>query len=262
MAELEILYNPEEIERKSYEIIRAKLERSKFRNELEFELAVRVAHSTADIEIANSLFIHPEFLEASQKSLEMKLPIFVDVEMARAGIEKYAESLGVEVICAVSDPEVISRAKELGITRSAMAVRKILLQREIGLLVCGNSPTFLAEAIKLIEKKQKYDEKNSLNAGYELNRKDVAELDEITSGIQDEISRIKIPKAIIGVPVGFISAETVKNYLIENGDKIGVPFISNLSPKGGTAVAVSITLFIINLVRKKLNIKSGYGQHS
>lgn len=261
MAELEILYNPEEIERKSYEIIRAKLDRSRFRNELEFELAVRVAHSTADIEIANSLFIHPEFLEASQKSLEMKLPIFVDVEMARAGIEKYAESLGVEVICAVSDPEVISRAKELGITRSAMAVRKILSQREIGLFVCGNSPTFLAEAIKLIEKKQKYDEKisSSKNAGYELNPKDVAELDD---GIQDEISRIKIPKAIIGVPVGFISAETVKNYLIENGDKIGVPFISNLSPKGGTAVAVSITLFIINLVRKKLNIKSGYGQHS
>ena len=232
MAEFKIPYSPSEIERKSYELIRGKLNPSRFQGEAEFELAVRVAHSTADIDIANSLYIHPNFVKEAEKSVEEKLPIFVDVEMARAGIRGYAESLGIDVICAVSDPEVIKQAKELGITRSAMAVRKILSEREVGLLVCGNSPTFLAETIKMIEQSKEGKVK------------------------------MKPPKAIVGVPVGFISAEYVKNYLIKNAGKIGVPFVSNLSPKGGTPVAVSITLFIINRVRKKMKMEGGYGQHS
>ena len=232
MAEFKIPYSPSEIERKSYELIRGKLDSSRFRDDTEFELAVRVAHSTADLDIANLLFIHPDFIKEAERAVEEKLPVFVDVEMARAGIRGYAESLGIDVICAISDPEVVKQAKELGITRSAMAVRKILSEREVGLLVCGNSPTFLAEAIKMIEQSREGRE------------------------------NVRLPRAIVGVPVGFISAEFVKNYLIENSEKIGVPFVSNLSPKGGTPVAVSITLFIINRVRKKLKVGREYGQHS
>jgi precorrin-8X/cobalt-precorrin-8 methylmutase len=41
-----------------------------------------------------------------------------------------------------------------------------------------------------------------------------------------------------------------------------VPFLTNLSPKGGTPTAVSSTIFILNKVRAKRSKELKYGQHT
>ncbi len=220
----EILRSPQDIEKESYDIIRKLLPKDIFRNEDEYELAVRVAHATADIEIAKSLVFHPLFISEAQKSVGEGLPILVDVEMVMCGIKNYALSLNLDVVCNISSPDVIEEAKKLGITRAALSVRKSLKERQFGLVVCGNSPTFLYELIKMIENEMGF-----------------------------------LPKAIIGLPVGFVNAEFVKREMVR---VCKIPFLTNLSPKGGTPPAVSSTIYILNKVRKKSNIGGMYGQHS
>lgn len=218
--------NPYEIEKRSYEIVRSYLPRDIFRDEDEYELAVRIAHSTADIELAKSLVIHEKFIQSSLYAIERGLPIFVDVEMARCGLLNYSSPLGIEIICAVLRQDVVEEAKKEGITRSAMAVRKVLSEVEVGLVVCGNSPTFLLELIDIVENGRGF-----------------------------------IPKSIIALPVGFVLAEDAKRKLAEKKN-FPVPFLTNLSPRGGTPPAVSAAIFLLNKVRSKRGISSSYGQHS
>jgi Precorrin isomerase len=222
----EILRSPQDIEKESYDIIRKLLPKDIFRNEDEYELAVRIAHATADIEIAKSLVFHPLFISEAQKSLEEGLPILVDVEMVMCGIKNYALSLNLDVVCNISSPDVVEEAKKLGITRAAFSARKSLKEKQFGLVVCGNSPTFLYEVIRIVRGKEN---------GFFL------------------------PKAIIGLPVGFVSAESVKRELTKVEE---VPFLTNLSPKGGTPTAVSATIFILNKVRSKRGKELKYGQHT
>jgi precorrin-8X/cobalt-precorrin-8 methylmutase len=222
----EILRSPQDIEKESYDIIRNLLPKDIFRNEDEYELAVRIAHATADIEIAKSLVFHPLFISEAQKSLEEGLPILVDVEMVMCGIKNYALSLNLDVVCNISSPDVVEEAKKLGITRAAFSARKSLKEKQFGLVVCGNSPTFLYEVIRIVRGKEN---------GFFL------------------------PKAIIGLPVGFVSAESVKRELTKVEE---VPFLTNLSPKGGTPTAVSATIFILNKVRSKRGKELKYGQHT
>lgn len=214
---IKIEYNPAEIEALSHKIIKERLPNI-FGCKEEYEIAVRVAQATGDIEFAKDLQFHPDFVKNALESLKAKLPIFVDVEMAKVAISNYAKSLGLEIICAINDPDVVKKAKDLGITRSIAAVRKVLEEREIGLIVCGNSPTFLYEVLNMAEKGKK-------------------------------------PMALIGMPVGFVSALDVKKLLYERKT---LPFLTNLSTKGGTPAAVAAAIYLINL----LNDKKRYGQHS
>lgn len=214
---IKIEYNPTEIEALSHKMIKEMLPNF-FGCKEEYEIAVRVAQATGDIEFAKELRFHPDFVKSALEALKVKLPIFVDVEMARIAISNYAKSLGLEVICAINDPDVVKTAKDLGITRSIAAVRKVLEERKVGLVVCGNSPTFLYEVLNIAETGEK-------------------------------------PMALIGLPVGFVSALDVKKFLYES--KI-LPFLTNLSTKGGTPAAVSAAIYLINL----LNDKRSYGQHS
>jgi precorrin-8X/cobalt-precorrin-8 methylmutase len=221
-----ILKSPQEIEKESYDIIRKLLPKDIFRNEDEYELAVRIAHATADIEIAKTLVFHPLFISEAQKAVEEGLPILVDVEMVMCGIKNYALDLNLDVVCNISSPDVVEEAKKLGITRAALSARKSLKERQFGLVVCGNSPTFLYEVIRIVN---------------------------------NEEDGFFPPKAIIGLPVGFVSAENVKRELTKVEK---VPFLTNLSPKGGTPTAVSSTIFILNKVREKRGKELKYGQHT
>lgn len=216
---LEIEKNPDDIEKLSHKIIRERLPNT-FRNEEEYGIAVRVAQATGDIDFARELKFHQDFIKSALNSIRSGLPILVDVEMAKAGISNYAKSLGIDVICAINDPEVIEMAKKLGITRSIAAVRKVLGEKKVGLVVCGNSPTFLYEVINFCENKKESK-----------------------------------PLALIGLPVGFVSALEVKKYLYETQI---IPFLTNLSTKGGTPAAVSSAIYLLNLERKQ----KSYGQHS
>ncbi len=217
---------PEKIESQSYSIIRELLPNT-FGGEDEYEIAVRVAHSTADIELAKTLVFHKDFINSAEKTLKMKLPILTDTEMAKTAIERYANQIGISVICKIHDQEVIELAKKEGITRAMASVRTVAKNTQIGLAICGNSPTFLQEIINIQEKEKE---------GY------------------------RIPYALIALPVGFVHAEEVKRQIA--GGKAKIPFITNISPKGGTPPAVAVAIYLINKVKKEMEIPKRYGEHS
>lgn len=208
----EAKFDPVEIERASYDLVRSMLPNT-FGGEREYEIAVRVAHATGDIQLASELVFHPDFVRGAMMAIVRKLPIFTDTEMSAVVLRKHARDLGVEVVCAVDDPDVILTSRELRITKAMASVRKVMERMKVGLVVCGNSPTFLYELMRFCES--------------EAERR---------------------PLAVIGLPVGFVFATEVKSYLIRS--RI-IPFVSNASTKGGTPAAVSSAICIMRFVREE-----------
>ncbi|WP_414468614.1 cobalt-precorrin-8 methylmutase [Methanobacterium sp. ACI-7] len=195
------------IANKSREIVRS-LIRDKIKGLTEEEKSIveRIVHSTADPEYADITKISPDFVNESINAVKNKKNILTDINMVKAGINKYDGN----VICYISDKKAIKIAKDEQITRAAAAVRIAYEKGFNGILVVGNAPTALFEAINLVE-----------NEGMEIS-------------------------SIIGVPVGFVGAaeskETLKN--------TSIPYIITEGPKGGTPVAVAAANSIIGLAKK------------
>ncbi|NQT85630.1 precorrin-8X methylmutase, partial [bacterium] len=80
----------------------------------------RVVHAAADYSFAESLRIHPDAVERGIAALREQRPIVCDVNMLKAGLTK----VGVDVLCSVSDPDIIERAGP-DMTRSAAAMEKL-----------------------------------------------------------------------------------------------------------------------------------------
>ncbi|MGB9936837.1 MAG: cobalt-precorrin-8 methylmutase [Methanobacterium sp.] len=181
-----------DIATKSREIVRSLIaDKIEGLTEEEKSIIERIVHSTADPEYADITRISPSFIDESIKAIKNKKNILTDINMVKAGINKYEG----EINCYISHEDAIKLAKEEQITRAAAAVRLAYEKGFNGIFVVGNAPTALFEAINLVE-----------NEGMEIS-------------------------SIIGVPVGFVGAaeskETLKNtnipYIITEGPKGGTP---------------------------------------
>ena len=174
------------------------------------DIIERIIHSTADFDFAETTEISPNAVDAGTKALNMGCPIVCDVNMIRAGIsEPRVTNLGGALHCFVAEPTIRQRAEAAGSTRSAMGIRWAAEQGllEGSLVVVGNAPTALFEAIRLVDE-----------------------------GIR--------PALIIGVPVGFINTIESKEALTT---VTAVPRITTLGRKGGTPVAVAIVNALLRL---------------
>ena len=199
--------SPEEIERKSFQIIKEKLEHLQVSDD-EREIITRVAHATADIKFAQSLIFHPQAIKAGVFAIKSGRNIITDVEMVKAGIRaKQLSKFGGKVICLLNDSKVVQVARKNKTTRASVSIRKAIPFMKEGIVAIGNAPTALFELCKLIEEK-----------------------------------KVK-PALIVGIPVGFVGAEESKKKLC----KLSVPFITNEGAKGGSAVAASIINALIKL---------------
>jgi precorrin-8X/cobalt-precorrin-8 methylmutase len=179
------------IEAESYRILRDHLDTSTLPP---YTRAVveRVIHSSADFDYATDLVTDEAALAAAAGALRDGAPIVADVEMVAAGITRRAAH------SAIKDPAAPKLAAELGITRSAAALRIAADQAGPGAVyVIGCAPTALFELI----------------------------------AIADEAR----PALVIGLPVGFVGAAESKAALRESG----LPAVSNVSGKGGSAVAAA-----------------------
>ena len=199
MREVSVSISPSEIELKSFEIIKRRIGEHSFSEE-ELSIVIRVIHATGDLDYARNMRFHPKAVEDGVSAIEERCLIVSDTEMGRAGMTR-ARSMGCEVRCFVHDSDVIAEARDLGVTRSVIAIRKAARYRP-GIVAIGNSPTALIEAIKLIEK-----------------------------GVMS-------PKLIIGVPVGFVMAAESKEMLVRSS--LPIPYITSLGNKGGSTVAAAI----------------------
>jgi precorrin-8X/cobalt-precorrin-8 methylmutase len=129
--------------------------------------------------------------------------------MVKAGVNKRIISrLGGEVNTFIGDKDVAEMAKEEGITRSMMAMRKAVKDKKNRIFLIGNAPTALFELIRLIREEQ---------AGVDL---------------------------IIGTPVGFVGAKEAKDELM----KTDLPYITVKGRKGGSPIAAAALNAILYMI--------------
>ena len=191
---------PQEIEKRSFEIITEELKGRTFPEDQE-AIIKRVIHTAADFDYADNLCFSENAVAIAKEAIENGACIVTDTQMAKAGINK--KSLGKhggEVFCFMSDEDVAAEAKERRVTRAAVSMEKAAKLKKDIIFAIGNAPTALVQL-------------------YEM----------ITEG--------KIhPKLIIGVPVGFVNVVQAKELIMT----AGVPYIVARGRKGGSNVAAAI----------------------
>ncbi len=171
--------DPQEIERRSFEIIKSEISKEKFSqipDEMK-DVIVRIIHATADFEFLNLIKFSEDFFNIATNALKNKCNIITDIKMVKEGISKK----GNIVENFIDDKETVALAKREGITRSMAAMRLYGHKADNGLIVIGNAPTALFEVINLFSN-----------------------------------SKIS-PAAVIGVPVGFVGAKESKDALVAFG---------------------------------------------
>ena len=182
-------------------------------NELEWPIVRRIIHATADFDFAgeNKIVFHKDAITSGINALKNGCSIIVDVNGVIGGLNKQnPKDFGNNLICNISDPDLAERAKRENKTRAQMSMRITASEMNGGILVIGNAPTALLEVIKMIRE------------------------------------GVTKPALVIGIPVGFVSAEESKEEL----QTVDVPFITNTGRKGGSSCAASIVNALFKLLRE------------
>ncbi len=203
---------PGDIERKSFDLISEEADFSGVPAE-RVPVVKRVIHATADFEFMRSLKFHPDAIGTAVRAIRSGKNILTDVEMVKTGInKKLLAKWGGTVTCEIADDDVARRSGDTGKTRAEIAIEKGL-NGTVGIVAIGNAPTALLKAIEILERLPQSDPK----------------------------------PLIIGVPVGFVNAIESKVILSEQK----FPYITNISRKGGTPVAVAIVNALIKMTEEE-----------
>ena len=201
---------PMDIEKRSMEIISETLGSRVLAPENEAVIK-RVIHSTADFDFADTLTFSEHAVSKGIEALQSGCDIVTDTQMAKAGINKrILASLGGEVHCFMSDPDVAEEAKARGITRAAVSMEKAAKLTKPCIYAIGNAPTALFALRELIDSGQ-------LNAAL-----------------------------IIAVPVGFVNVVESKELIIASS----IPYIAARGRKGGSPVAAAICNAMLYRIRR------------
>jgi len=182
-------------------------------NQKEWPIVRRIIHSTADFDFANKnkIIFHRDAIQSGMDALRNGCSIVVDVNGVIGGLNKQnLKDFKNNIVCNISNPEIMELAKKEGKTRSQVSMRVAKSDIDGGIVAIGNAPTALQEVIQMVKE-----------------------------GI------IK-PALIIGIPVGFICAAESKEQLSKLE---GTPFITNVGRKGGSSSASAIINAIFKLIR-------------
>jgi precorrin-8X/cobalt-precorrin-8 methylmutase len=202
------------IEDKSMEIIDCEIGSHPYSPD-EWTIVKRIIHSTADFDFAreNKVIFHKDAIKSAMDALQRGCNIIVDVHGVIGGFNKdNMKKFGNQVICTISDPQVVEEAKKLNMTRAQTSMRLAAKQMNHGIVVIGNAPTALVEVIHMIK-------------------------ENVTS-----------PALVIGIPVGFVCAAESKEELCTTT----VPYITNLGRKGGSPCASAIINALFKILFQKL----------
>jgi precorrin-8X/cobalt-precorrin-8 methylmutase len=205
--------SPGDIEKKSFEIISEEADFSDVPAG-QAPIIKRVVHSTADFEFKKTLVFHPDAVRTGIEAIRSGMSILTDIEMVKAGINKrLLEKWGGRAICKIADEEVARVSYETGKTRAEVAIAKGLSE-DIGIVAIGNAPTALLKVIELVNRSSHLTHRAPL---------------------------------VVGVPVGFVKALESKALLSNQR----FPFVTNLSRKGGTPVAVAIVNALLKMTSEE-----------
>jgi precorrin-8X/cobalt-precorrin-8 methylmutase len=205
---MEHLKDPMEIENESMRLIRPYLAELSLPEDL-VPIYSRVVHASGDPDYAKHIKIASTAVKAMSEAIENGADIFCDVEMVRTGINKKRLAVfGGSVHCLISDETVAIKAKELGVTRSLMAMRTFGEKMHGAIVAIGNAPTALFEVLNIMDK-----------------------------------TAIR-PACIVGVPVGFVGAAESKEALSVRSK---APYITVQGNKGGSSIAAAIINAVLYL---------------
>ena len=194
------LRDPQEIYRRSFEIIRGETDLSRLPESLH-DLAIRVVHASGQPDIVDRLAWSPDLVEAAQAALAAGAPILADTRMVSEGVIRRRLAAANPVICTLYEPDCAARAATIANTRSAAAVDLWGDRLAGAVVVIGNAPTAL---FRLLER------------------------------LEEGAPR---PAAILGFPIGFVGAAESKEALIACG--LGIPYITLRGRLGGSAIAAA-----------------------
>ena len=202
---------PMEIEQRSFAIITELLGDRVLAPENELVIK-RVIHTTADFDYADTLSFSPHAVQQGITALKNGCDIVTDTQMAKAGINKtILASLGGEVHCFMSDPDVAQEAKTRGVTRAFVSMERAAMLQKPCIFAIGNAPTALLSLEALME--------------------------------ENKVA----PALIIGVPVGFVNVEASKEQIIAAAR---APYIIARGRKGGSNVAAAICNALLYQIRR------------
>ena len=141
---------PMEIEQRSFEIITELLGDRVLDPENELVIK-RVIHTTADFDYADNLTFSDHAVRKGIAALKGGCDIVTDTQMAKAGINKtILASLGGEVHCFMSDPDVAQEARSRGVTRAFVSMEKAAALEKPCIFAIGNAPTALLSLEQLM----------------------------------------------------------------------------------------------------------------
>ena len=210
-----IIEKPEDIEKKSFEIIENELhEMGVTLPEKEAPLIKRLIHTSADFEYAETLRFSENAWDKCTALLKSGADIVTDTNMAKTGINKAALSkLGISVHCFMADPDVAEEAKQRNVTRAEVSMERAARMDKPVIFAVGNAPT------ALIKLREMYD------------------------------IGTYIPAFVIGVPVGFVNVVYAKELIMETS----IPFIINAGRKGGSNIAAAaVNALLYEVTGRKL----------
>ncbi len=193
---------PSDIEKESFRRIKAELdEMGKVIPDELLPTVMRVIHTTADFEYADTLVFSKGVIDKAKELLRNGAHIVTDTNMALSGISKKTlAKYGGDVHCFMADEDVAKEAKEREVTRAIVSMEKAAKLGVPTIFAVGNAPT------ALVRLKEMMDEGSI------------------------------IPELIIGVPVGFVNVVEAKELILGSS----VPYIVNVGRKGGSTVAAAI----------------------
>ena len=193
---------PEEIEKRSFEIITEELRKKGIILPSEQEMITkRVIHTSADFDYADTLVYSKDAVAIAKELLKNGADIVTDTNMALAGINKKAlAKLGGQAHCFMADEDVARLAKERGVTRAVASMEKARNIEKPVIFAVGNAPTALIRLYEMIQEGNWH------------------------------------PTFVIGVPVGFVNVEAAKELIMETE----VSYIVNRGRIGGCNVAAAI----------------------
>lgn len=197
---------PDDIEKKSFQIIATELAEMGITLDPELDPVIRRAiHTSADFDYAETLTFSPDAVRIARELIAGGADVVTDTNMALAGINKSKlAAFGGEARCYMAETSVALEAKERGVTRASVsmehAAKDIKESGKKTIFAIGNAPTALV----------------TLRSMYDSG--------EFT------------PDFIIGVPVGFVNVVEAKELIIDTD----IPYIVNRGRKGGSNIAAAI----------------------
>lgn len=200
---------PEDIERRSFEIITEELGDIPLIPGTE-QIVKRCIHTSADFEYARNLVFSEGVTDRALAAIRNGASIVTDTQMGKAGInKKKLQRYGGEVYCFMSDEDVAEKARRCKTTRAVISMEKAAELEKKLIFAIGNAPTALIRLYELIR--------------------------------EGKVS----PETVIAVPVGFVNVVQSKELILTLED---TPYIVARGRKGGSNIAACICNALLYLL--------------